>query len=98
MECVCSVFVVRKQEMYLTDGEVSGNEDPDVTDECAMLLRTDALLHKQNKASVGGATGTNITLLLTIFLFSLTTFAWFFYLSKILHHNAISIIREELIF
>lgn len=39
--------------MCLTDGEASGNEEPDVTDECAMLLHTDALLkpaqtqHKQ---------------------------------------------------
>lgn len=32
------------KEMCLTDGEASGNDEPDVTDECAMLLRTDALL------------------------------------------------------
>lgn len=30
--------------MCLTDGEASGNDEPDVTDECAMLLRTEALL------------------------------------------------------
>lgn len=44
-------------KMCLTDGEASGNDEQDVTDECAMLLRTEALL--KPKVGVPGPHGTS---------------------------------------
>lgn len=47
---MCLVFVW-VQEPGLTDGEASGNEEPDVTDEHAMLLHSGIILRPQAKTS-----------------------------------------------
>lgn len=41
------------QDIGLTDGEASGNEDPDITDEHAMLLHSGIILKPQAHKNMG---------------------------------------------
>lgn len=41
------------QEMGFTDGEISGNEDLDITDEHAMLLQSGIILKPRTNRTVG---------------------------------------------